>query len=925
MAMLNGTRDSRGDVTKIGDEFIDTQYVKPGSSVGDYEKEPWKHCQDATRTYLSLRLQYRSEFLEKLEEPQQKQVNRELLRIKNARKQFSSYANKKDLMKKLHSSKKEWKEEVAKNVGNFEREVEKLQRELNERPAKVVSNLQGFKRELKKLEREVAKSQTELNERPAKVVSNLQGFKRELEKLLRQKTDVGGELSHEQKDLEEKWAKRLGCKYKRHWALLQRLKEWEAPAKGVPAQSQPAATVPETAGLKPVEEDVKPKPLYGLKANVMHFQLAKGTNTLVGYDHKHPEYKGQFPDQKIPMYKILNEPEKNPLMEECPHDEIRYFHFPTNNMAWIETAIARYYKEEPKPIDDRKLYDPDARKTEKLLALTPPLFFVQDSDKCFQLPYLHWETSSRRAKMVQVINEGIQDEEESPGLRRVVEEAAKKIFEGRTKSTPRPPKFKTLLGTYLMTLARVAEEMDYEADERLLREHVKADPPLHIRRTLDQYYFVTLDDTSQRDKDQVVYRGTRAGYTRVVMVDQLWLWILDENTIITSFPRRWGRNKPDSSGVNKTIRERLETRKEEIKSIYHLALIIIDQCSRVFFDRTKPLDQRPEVMDLFASAIGNVTEMTTIAYDGFWRALRTGNVGKKVLDLNPEGVLFREAQDIAEELKIMKTIYNEQLKVVKDFKRHLFDPLGKDKQGEIALLKELLLEMMKNQASSNGGNAPSEGEEPGVNAKKAKALEATLSEAEGTIELIESRQAEIQDLEDSALRTYQQQQTSIVEANAALQQGQSLMALTIVTIFFLPLGFFAAFFGMNNAEITDSPWMTLNEQIGYMIGLSFIIIIVSISLAFNPRARAILRRILWIPYRIPRILNGYLRNPIIRAKRHWNHVNMEQKMNNLSNLLQDMKNRRPMGNKDDQGDSPASWRGTPTRRRGRRGSQGSVV
>jgi hypothetical protein len=37
-----------------------------------------------------------------------------------------------------------------------------------------------------------------------------------------------------------------------------------------------------------------------------------------------------------------------------------------------------------------------------------------------------------------------------------------------------------------------------------------------------------------------------------------------------------------------------------------LALIIIDQCSSVFFDRTKPLDQRPEVMDLFASAIGNV-------------------------------------------------------------------------------------------------------------------------------------------------------------------------------------------------------------------------------------------------------------------------------------------------------------------------------
>jgi hypothetical protein len=97
-----------------------------------------------------------------------------------------------------------------------------------------------------------------------------------------------------------------------------------------------------------------------------------------------------------------------------------------------------------------------------------------------------------------------------------------------------------LLGRYLIMLARVADEMDYEADERLLRDNVNNNPPLHIRRTLDQYYFLTLDDTSVRDKDQVVYRGTRAGRsfhnrnTRVVMVDQLWLWILDDSEYSSS-------------------------------------------------------------------------------------------------------------------------------------------------------------------------------------------------------------------------------------------------------------------------------------------------------------------------------------------------------------------------------------------------------
>ena len=85
------------------------------------------------------------------------------------------------------------------------------------------------------------------------------------------------------------------------------------------------------------------------------------------------------------------------------------------------------------------------------------------------------------------------------------------------------------IGDYLMAVAKVAEEMDYEDDEGLLRASVSATPPLHVRRTLDQYYFPTLEDTSARDRDQVVYRGTKKGRARIVMVDQLWLWIINDS------------------------------------------------------------------------------------------------------------------------------------------------------------------------------------------------------------------------------------------------------------------------------------------------------------------------------------------------------------------------------------------------------------
>lgn len=81
---------------------------------------------------------------------------------------------------------------------------------------------------------------------------------------------------------------------------------------------------------------------------------------------------------------------------------------------------------------------------------------------------------------------------------------------------------------------------------------------------------------------------------------------MQSDTIVSAFPRRWGRNKPDPSAVHRAIRDHLATvDKSQVTSIYDLALIIIDECSKVFFDRTKP-DLRPEVIDIFGTTISNI-------------------------------------------------------------------------------------------------------------------------------------------------------------------------------------------------------------------------------------------------------------------------------------------------------------------------------
>jgi hypothetical protein len=94
---------------------------------------------------------------------------------------------------------------------------------------------------------------------------------------------------------------------------------------------------------------------------------------------------------------------------------------------------------------------------------------------------------------------------------------------------------------------------------------------------------------------------------RIVMVDQLWMWILDESTIITFFPKRYGVNRQDMSGVHKAIRRKFANiPSTSLRSAYDVALIIIDECSNLFFDRTKTDPRQPQVVDIFSEAIGNM-------------------------------------------------------------------------------------------------------------------------------------------------------------------------------------------------------------------------------------------------------------------------------------------------------------------------------
>ncbi|KAI1744901.1 hypothetical protein F4680DRAFT_455877 [Xylaria scruposa] len=444
------------------------------------------------------------------------------------------------------------------------------------------------------------------------------------------------------------------------------------------------------------------------------------------------------------------------------------------------------------------------------------------------------------------------------------------------------PRFKcqNALGSYLLAAAHLYEGMATYRDRKLLRKFLPLEPPIHPRRTLDQAYYWTLKSTKKRDRDQVIYRGTTATrdafhrydeenkewlehkelsgrdcgtcrtnikkVSRVIMVDQLWMWILDNKTLITCFPKRYGANKQDYSGVHKSIRTSLENLgSNQIRTVFELALIVLNECTTTFFDCTKSLDRRPQIIDEFSKAIGKITHKQTVAFTRLWRwtdearkifrsqgYMNTRGLHIPLLDINPEGKLEREIEDIIEELDIMLRISNSHQDIIKSFieqVEHILDPRGD----------------FRRRFERNNAGLSKKKEYENYQSFKLRANECQ-GRIDGHVKDLESLRKTAKNTADDVLHllTMKQQQASVVQAwqavkqsDETIKQGRSIMVFTLATIVFLPLSFLTSVFGMNNHEFGDNNW-SLGKQLKYIFLISAAVVLVSLFFAFSAWIRA---------------------------------------------------------------------------------------
>lgn len=145
---------------------------------------------------------------------------------------------------------------------------------------------------------------------------------------------------------------------------------------------------------------------------------------------------------------------------------------------------------------------------------------------------------------------------------------------------------------------------------------------LYPRRTLDQYHYYMLKDTEERDRDQVVerwfekhpenFKGREQHGPNILMVDQLWLWIVRgkkgspvaKDTVITSFPKRQG----EDGDVFKSILNYLkDDKRSAITNVEELVSLIVRQCTNVFDRSRAPLELR--FQEFFEGQIGEAVRL----------------------------------------------------------------------------------------------------------------------------------------------------------------------------------------------------------------------------------------------------------------------------------------------------------------------------
>jgi hypothetical protein len=171
--------------------------------------------------------------------------------------------------------------------------------------------------------------------------------------------------------------------------------------------------------------------------------------------------------------------------------------------------------------------------------------------------YLHWESFQNFQRREAVIRSRMQLETRLQSQEQVYGqiELESRTFERETLASHSRIEGQLLRDVPLFT--QLKEYYDSSPEMQLIWQYLSSDTHLHCRRTLDQYMYSTLPDTSVRDRDQILYKCSAPDLDRpkspdfedmakekpeqdnfrhrnISVVEHFWMFVLDNGCTILS-------------------------------------------------------------------------------------------------------------------------------------------------------------------------------------------------------------------------------------------------------------------------------------------------------------------------------------------------------------------------------------------------------
>jgi hypothetical protein len=556
----------------------------------------------------------------------------------------------------------------------------------------------------------------------------------------------------------------------------------------------------------------------------------------------------------------------------------RWYHLPANNMVWVEDLFRNRFKMHP------TIWSEQVRDSEwphgRCIIPHSAQFNAESGESILAvcMPYVSYEDNQHQTSVSDTARKQVPSTQAkwldglSPilGLNKALDDA----FEARDVVPQRPDTFRlstpqehrpiTSSGPLSdasefgrQSLEAPVHDPDTDSDvdasdgdtsrfitsklskeeKDLVRVYLHHSPPLHTRRTLDQYYYYMLEDTRKRDADQVVTRWARdrlrKPHHNILMVDQLWIWVIkgkddQPDRVISCFPEREGHGSGFLDDLHRNVLHHNADKRQPIATTADLVARIVTTCSDIF-----SWSQEAELvrfLHFFEATVGRVgddeikllndfgensEELHGLDDKHFKYADDKDDMLIKLLDARPQIKLLKEAKDIQDEINIILHVLREQLRVLEDEDKTIKSFFGPNKNDKTDV---------------DGGNAWREPLR-------------VVRRAVGDFDKMDKQMKKIvTDL--NHLLDLQQKQATVWEARstregarATSRQGNVMVIFTMVTIVFLPLSFCASFFALNIGEFpTDDNGQTnwpLRRLSAYLFGISFAVIIPLIALAFT--------------------------------------------------------------------------------------------